>query len=122
MKEGGYFCSPGGEAKPELVPYMDGGVASILMGLRRLIMKTSAMMKAKMTAAPPMAMPAIAPGDSAGEEEVGVPPEVPEGPAEVDDVGVVVGWETTVGTKCVGMAEGPTFEAAEGMPEADRLT
>ena len=122
MKEGGYFCSPGGEAKPELVPYMDGGGASILMGLRRLIMKTSAIMKAKMTAAPPMAMPAIAPGDSAGEEEVEVPPEAPEDPAEVDDVGAVVGWEMTVGTKCVGMAEGPTLEAPEGMPEADRLT
>ena len=122
MKEGGYFCSPGGEAKPELVPYMDGGGASILMGLRRLIMKTSAITKAKMTAAPPMAMPAIAPGESAGEEEVEVPPEAPEDPVEVDDVGAVVGRVMTVGIKCVGMAEGPTLEAAEGMPEADRLT
>lgn len=122
MKEGRYFCSPGGEANPELVPYMDGGGGSILMGLRRLIKKMSARMKAKMTAAPPMAMPAIAPGDSAGEEEVEVPPKAPEDPAEVDDVGAVVDWEMTVGIKCVGTAEGPTLEAAEGMPEADRLT
>lgn len=92
------------------------------MGLRRLIKKMSARMKAKMTAAPPMAMPAIAPGDSAGEEEVEVPPKAPEDPAEVDDAGAVVDWEMTVGIKCVGMAEGPTLEAAEGMPEADRLT
>ena len=67
------------------------------------------------TAAPPIAMPAMAPGERTGEEEVDGEEE--EGEGEEVAVGeIVVNWNA------VGVADGEPEDAAPGTPEAERLT
>ena len=66
------------------------------------------------TAAPPIAMPAMAPGERTGEEVV---VEEEEGEGEEVAVGeMVVNWNS------VGVADGEPEDAAPGTPEAERLT
>lgn len=71
--------------------------------------------KKRRTAAPPMAMPAMAPGERAGEEVAGAA----EG--EEEEVEVAVG-EMVVNWNSVGVAEGEPEDDAPGTPEAERLT
>ncbi len=67
------------------------------------------------TAAPPIAMPAMAPGERVGEDE-GEDGEEEEEGEEVAVGEMVVNWNS------VGVAEGEPEDAAPGIPEAERLT
>ena len=67
------------------------------------------------TAAPPMAMPAMAPGERMA-EEVEAAGEGEEVEEEVEVGEMVVNWNS------VGVAEGEPEDAAPGIPEAERLT
>lgn len=116
----GNFCSPGGDAS-------DMGVVGYdicCTGLGLLRKSTSATTAARSTAAPPIAIPAMAPGLRAGLDVV------------VDDllavdvgsvlVEVVVGYveDIVVGMKGVGVAveEPCEYETPAAMPLAVRLT
>ena len=72
-----------------------------------------AMRARRRTAAPPIAMPAMAPGERGG-EEVAV---VEEGEGEE-----VAEAEMVLNLNSVGVAEGEPEDAAPGTPEAERLT
>lgn len=107
------FCSPGGDAKPEELGGND--LASTDLRLRRA--NTKLTIPAMRTAAPPIAMPAIAPGLRAGldESEAG---DVLFALAEAVEV-----TEIVVGVKAVGVAVEDTPDgAADTMPLAVRLT
>ena len=67
------------------------------------------------TAAPPIAIPAMAPGERTGEEVVAAEEDEDEG-EEVAVGEMVVNWNS------VGVADGEPEEAAPGTPEAERLT
>ena len=69
------------------------------------------------TAAPPIAMPAMAPGERVGEsDEVVVEGEEEEGEGEEVVVGEMVNWNS------VGVAVGEPDDVTPGTPEAERLT
>ena len=68
------------------------------------------------TAAPPIAMPAMAPGERGEDDEV---VEGEEGEEEGEEVAV---GEMVVNWNAVGVAEGEPEDAAPGIPEAERLT
>ena len=72
-------------------------------------------MKKRRTAAPPMAMPAMAPGERVVEEVEAAGVEEEEG-EEVAVGEMVVNWNS------VGVAEGEPEDAAPGTPDAERLT
>ena len=68
------------------------------------------------TAAPPIAMPAMAPGERTAEELVAAEEEEEEEGEEVAVGEIVVNWNS------VGVADGEPEDAAPGTPEAERLT
>lgn len=116
----GNFCSPGGDAR-------DMGVVGYdicCTGLRLLSNSTSATTAARSTAAPPIAIPAMAPGLSVElDAVVDVSPAVDVVSVLAEDVGGNV-EDIVVGIKGVGVAveESCEDETPAAMPLAVRLT